>query len=64
MQVHVLGVVGSLIFSADRPAHSDNTCSRPTVLAIGAGGDCLDNFRAGGDCLVNFSLLSFSLSGR
>ena len=64
MQVHVLGVVGSLTFSADGPAHLDNTCSRPSVLAVGAGGDCLDNFRAGGDCLDNFSLLSFSLFGR
>ena len=64
MQVHELGVVGSLTFSADRPAHSDNTCSRPTVLAVDAGGDCLDNLRADGDCLDIFSLLSFSLSGR
>ena len=59
MQVHVLRVVGSLTFSADRPAHSNNTCNRPTVPAIGAGGDCSDNFRAGGDCLDIFFFLIF-----
>ena len=34
------------------------------MLAVGAGGDCLDNFRAGGDCLDISSVFSFLLSGR
>ena len=38
-----------LTFSAGRPAHSDN--SGPVVLAVGAGGDCLDIFPAGVECL-------------
>ena len=36
------------------PAHLDN--SRPTVLAVGAGGYCLASFCAGGDCLDIFLL--------
>ena len=55
------------------PAHLDN--SRPTVLAVGAGGDCLDSFSYGWGlfgifyCLGYFSItyytayLSHSLSG-
>ena len=59
MQVHILGVVGSLTFSADRPAHSDITCSMPTGLAVGAGGDCLDNFVPMGIVWIFFFSLIF-----
>ena len=41
-----------LTFRAGRSAHSDN--SGPTVLSVGAAGDCLDVFRADGDCLDIF----------
>ena len=64
MQVHVLGIIESLTFSAGRPAHSDYTYSRPTMLAVSGGGDCLDNFRTGGDCLdiLSITYCTFYLS--
>ena len=40
------------------PAHLVN--SRPTVLAVGVGGDCLDSFRAGGDRLGYFSITYYT----
>ena len=47
------------------PAHLDN--SRPTVLAVGVGGDCLDSFSCGWGLFGIFFYhllyrLSFSLS--